>query len=450
MSPESCAAPCGASTFAVTLRDGITRIRPRSDNAGAHGFLYVQDADLYNQLDEMVDKDTNIAFVLKKIVAHLVKCEERFELVENNTTEAQERRKYVEESILNIPSDHNWSAFKRNSIKGKLMHGFSVHEKIWLPGEGKVKLTHLIHRHPGQFSFDELGNLLFMNPLDNGKWMLADTRKFCVYREMGMYGNPFGEAEIRVLRYLYWFKKEAFKAWVEYCETYGTPLAVAKVPEGLTVVDKVISDLKKLLGNLRKQHALILAHGEDITFEQRASSSGMNPHAFLIDWITREQVKVMLGAVLNTTESSNGGAGASRASAQVHSKESGEMMRMYGPSFSECVTRQLCGDIERMNFASAKGKKPTRYIADMDDRFDVQQMIELIDAASQRWQLELEKAQVYEWTGFRRPKEGTPKEDLIQAVPAASKVSNDAKPNDPPDLTKPSGNSAKEAELATS
>lgn len=229
--------------------------------------------------------------------------------------------------------------------------------KQWAP----VKMQ---GKPPEWFVFDIDNNPRFisMDSMIEGE-PLPDF-KFLIPTHFASYQNPYGE---RLLSRCFWpvvFKRGGWNFWNIFCEKYGMPWAVGKVPRGTSGDDRAA-----LLGNLRsmvQNGCSVINNDESIehpTVGSRSASADI--YEKLISTANREISKAILGQTL-TTEIDKGG---SYAATQSHMQIRSEL--------TEQDQKMICNQLNLLlqwisDFNFAPGPAPIfRFIEDKDIKKDV-------------------------------------------------------------------------------
>lgn len=376
----------------------------------AHGIWYVRDQALYDLLDEMVAKDGTIRSAIAIIEALITKRKADF-VADEDDQRAVELRDICRKVFFESESDFGFDALIKTLLAGRIAHGFSVNEIIWgqaMAGDTAVFApTHFMHRHPGMFMFDSLGNLLFG---DDANPERAPLYKFAMLRAAGKYANPFGESAIFPLRFLYAIKKSALQAWVNYADTYGAPIAVGKVPPEAPNRQELIENLNSIFENLTATSGITLGNGEEVEFTPRDKSSSASPHKEIYDYLSREQARILIGGILTMFEPEH----ASRAQSEVHQETTDWMILPMARELERVINRDIVRPFIALNFGESALEYAPRYEIDTDDPMDFDLTLRMITEAVTKWGLPVAEAEVYNLTGLSAPEEGEP---VLKAVP---------------------------------
>jgi phage gp29-like protein len=374
----------------------LQQVRPTQSNAAAMGFIYTNSLSMYDLLDEMTAKDTTIGSTIRLISGMVMAFEESISATDADDGEAVEFAKVLTDQIMGTDSTFGWGEMRRSAIQGAISHGFSKTEMIYSKESDLWLPTIFIHRHPGQFVFDEMGN----SYLDLGSQTFEPVapNKFVSIRIPAIYGNPYGKSMIFDLRWLYWFKKESMKAWVDYCDVTGIPIGIGKVEAGADEIEILMENLRSILAGLHRDTGIVLRPDQSIEWKDRAAGrGGETPHQMFVEWADRQIVRYMLGAVLQVMESEYG----SRAQASQHKTVQDVMLVHLARLLEEAINR----DVVKAAVVLNKGeswRNRIRYRIDTDELKDVQSVSEIFKTASQVG-VETSKAQFRDWLGLNAP-----------------------------------------------
>ena len=382
------------------------QIRASQSASSAHQFWFLDSPELYDLLDEMMDKDRTIGATLSLIVATVLGREQRFEVDDEEDAQAAEIAEACRQYLMGLDDDFGWDAMRWTMTLGMLAHGFSVNEIIWESRDGLIAPKMFMHRHPGQFAFDALGTLYLWRDWVAGgsatpteEQMILYRRKFALARSPGMYGNPYGRSATFPLRYLYFMKKDILKYWVDWCDKFGTPLLIGSLKDGPaggatqgTARDALLDELKTIFEELTRMSAVVIKPEHALEKMERAGGQGKTPQQALIEWFDGQIIKSLAGATLQIQEAEFG----TRAQAEVHQSTGNIMIRPIAKLIEAAINRGIVAPFVEMNFGP-DAPKP-RYRIDTDEEIDVEQAIKIIEAAGKNG-VEFTLRQFREWLG---------------------------------------------------
>lgn len=414
---------------------GITPITSASRDGG---FLAIQNARLYDSLDEISTRDSTVSATLEIIESNIMTREERFEIDDESDEEMSEIRKACEDDLFKMEGPFSWNALKTSLLMGTIRHGFSVNEIVWklrTDGGERYAPSAFLHRHPGQFAFDEMGNLFVAAPssvrrgnnlttdpdtglLRIGDYLVAPPNKFAVMRAPGMYSNPFGKSAVYPLRFLYLFKREAIKAWILFTDNYGTPMAKGMIKGG-DEYDELMTELEDKLEGLKRNGGVVLSERMDIEFIDRQAGMKSPPHPQFIEWVSREEVRQLNGATLSMLENEKTG---SLSMARVHESTTETRMKPSANRLQETIQQCVVNTYVRLRFGD--NAPIPQYVIDTTDIIDVESAIKTINAAGDLG-IDVLTTQATEMLGITQP---GPNDDTVSFKSLKEKADGTAKP----------------------
>jgi len=170
----------------------------------------------------------------------------------------------------------------------------------------------VVDRPQEWFTFGLRGETRFIT--DQGARVLVPPRKLLIARHRSDYLNPYGRP---ILSECFWplaFKRGGLKFWMMFCEKFGLPKVVGKVP-GSTADGEKLDLLYKLEAMVRAAAVVIPENNTVELLETKAG--GALPFPELVKWADSEMSKAWLGETLSTEIQGTSG---SRAAATVHNE----------------------------------------------------------------------------------------------------------------------------------
>jgi phage gp29-like protein len=405
----------------------IQEVRATQSNAIAHGIYYVHNVAFWDLMDEISRKDPVIAAALRLVVATILKREFVFSFKkepdesDNVVNASSQIRDQTEKDIREVPERANFEKMLYTLAYYHLVHGFSANETIWMQKEGRFVPQAYIHRHPGLFVFDIMGKEYI---IDTDRNIQASPKgKFIILDSPGAYGNPYGKSLLDDLQYTFWMKKFAIKAWAEYVDIYGVPLAKGKLnnmfhPDGDE--KQQIQALLNQLEMIRRNTGIVLPKGVDLDFISRTGGQQTAPHESFIRYIDKVTIMLIYGAVLGMMDSEH----QSKAATETHVGIGEIRSKPIAHSISAAITRDLVHPYLNINYTNPPNISGN---IDTDDTIDVNQIMDIIYAAND-WGLPVKQSQAYEWTGLERP---GPKDEVLiynSNITQSEAEKNDASP----------------------
>jgi hypothetical protein len=389
------------------------KVRATQSSSSALQLGVVNNRALYDLIDEMIDKDNTISAILPLFVAMVLNFPE--EIVRMNDDPIAEEIAAAASELLKSSgqlsesdagegtAEFGWSALRWSLVFGSIAHGFSVNEIIWEERNGRIAPAAYLHRHPGFFIFDELGRM-YVHTTGIEKTLVAPF-KFCLMRQPALYGNPYGQSALYWLRFLYHFKKEAIKAWIDFIDTYGVPLAVGRFKTlpldgseapSLTAPEAARDNLKQILSNLRRDTGVVLSDYEDLEFRDRGGAR-LSPHKDFVEWADKQIVRSLMGGLLQVMEAEFG----TRAQASEHAATGRNKLTPMTTLLEQAINRWIIRPFIALNWGEDRADS-VRYRIDTDDETAVETSIALFKAAKVIG-VETSRKQFFDWTGLHAP-----------------------------------------------
>lgn len=381
----------------------LQRVTVVKSNVAAHQFFLVRDPSYYDLLDEMF-KDGPIGLAVSLAVSLILSKPASFMWTSQEDEEdarADDIMGGIDQFLLKVPSRYGWHGFRKHSLKGRLLHGFSAHGVAWDMREGFLAPTEYKHAHPGLFTFDDRGTPFLYRQFGDKRTAEIERFKVAICGSPGMYGNPFGDSWISDRATDYAVKKAAAKAWVLYCDFYGWPLPVGKVNAGGIDTANAQQQFETIFQQMTEVGGVTYnTDWGELEFVNRMAGQSGSPHMELVKYFERVIMQSLLGAVLHVAEAEFG----SRAQATVHSDMSRTKLLELAPEL-EGAANHIVRMFVIFNFGP-DAPVPV-YRIDMAEPTDQKLMIDIIDACL-RWGLDVSELQARELTDIRSPKDDEP------------------------------------------
>lgn len=190
--------------------------------------------------------------------------------------------------------------------------GYSVQEVMWGQQDGWYIPVKVVDRRQEWFRFGTQMETLFLP--ESGTPVVVPARKFLVSRNDDDSMNPYGRP---IMSECFWplaFKRGGLKFWMLFCEKFGLPKTVGKVPASMSDRDKL--SLLIQLENMVRAAAAVIPIGSEIELLE-TKFAGQSPFKELVKWADSEMSKAWLGETLTTETQGNTG---NRAMADVHNQ----------------------------------------------------------------------------------------------------------------------------------
>ncbi len=217
-------------------------------------------------------------------------------------------------------------------------YGYSVLEANYKIDENsRFTLDDIMVKPLEWFEPKNNGDLIFRKPQSSAEVNVFKTYplKFFLTRRKPSYKQPYGEALLAKLYWIWFFKTNSTKFWVKFLERFGSPLLIGKVKDGEQ------SDIDAMTTALLTAHAqsILSINADDDVTTVGTNFSGAGASAFeAFDKVMVRRVqKVVLGQTL-TSENEGGG---SRALGEVHNEvrmdKRNSDLRMIAPTVQELI-----------------------------------------------------------------------------------------------------------------
>ncbi len=219
-------------------------------------------------------------------------------------------------------------------------YGYSVLEANYKIDENnRFTLAEIMVKPLEWFEPKNNGELIFRKPQSSAEVNVFKTYplKFFLTRRKPSYKQPYGEALLTKLYWIWYFKTSSTKFWVKFLERFGSPLLIGKVG-GQNRKQQDIDAMTAALLNAHAQSILsIPAEDEVTTVGTNFSGAGASAfEAFDKVMVPRVQ-KVVLGQTM-TSENDGGG---SKALGVVHNEvrmdKRNSDLRMISPTVQELI-----------------------------------------------------------------------------------------------------------------
>lgn len=194
--------------------------------------------------------------------------------------------------------------------------GYSVTQVVYEQrADGRIGLRWAAEM-PFEYFFPQRDGTVTYRPAGQGTPIPILPQKYLVPVVNATYQNPYGDALLSRLYWLWFFRTHGWQFWVQWLEQFGAPFLVgttknAKLPSSTTTS---IEALAAALDKTRRGSAI--AVDSDSTVELLESGGDGRAFKFFDDAVTRQMSKVILGQTLTSSTGENGAG--SRALGQVH------------------------------------------------------------------------------------------------------------------------------------
>ncbi|MEX5426113.1 DUF935 family protein [Acinetobacter radioresistens] len=219
-------------------------------------------------------------------------------------------------------------------------YGYSVLEANYKIDENnRFTLAEIMVKPLEWFEPKNNGELIFRKPQSSAEVNVFKTYplKFFLTRRKPSYKQPYGEALLTKLYWIWYFKTSSTKFWVKFLERFGSPLLIGKVG-GQNRKQQDIDAMTAALLNAHAQSILsIPAEDEVTTVGTNFSDAGASAFEAFDKVMVRRVQKVVLGQTM-TSENDGGG---SKALGVVHNEvrmdKRNSDLRMISPTVQELI-----------------------------------------------------------------------------------------------------------------
>lgn len=203
--------------------------------------VYNPDSVMLNEFERMLNTDETVGAAYDFLVLSVVN------LIGNYNHPNKEINDFINKCLERMQDTLVKTA---SSILSAIWAGYSVTEIVWKAEGTSILLDKLVTYHPKSihFSVNKKGQLESVQQYD----FLFDDKtdipieKCITYTHGEDFGNHYGKSSFKRIR-KNWLLKDAFlKMWARGLDKYGTPMAIAIVPDG-QVIDP---DTKELVSQL--------------------------------------------------------------------------------------------------------------------------------------------------------------------------------------------------------
>lgn len=195
-------------------------------------------------------------------------------------------------------------------------YGYSVTQVVYEQTvDGKIGIR-WVGEMPFEFYFPQRDGTILYRPQGQGTPIPVLPQKYLVPIVNPTYQNPYGDALLSRLYWLWFFRTHGWQFWIQWLEQFGAPFLVGKTkntkPSGSTSTS--VELLAAALDKARRGSSIALDIDSEV--EQLETSGTGQQFKSFDDAISRQVTKMILGQTL-TSGTGEHGAG-SRALGQVH------------------------------------------------------------------------------------------------------------------------------------
>ncbi|MDM4768627.1 DUF935 family protein [Solimonas sp. SE-A11] len=189
----------------------------------------------------------------------------------------------------------------------------SYHEIVWTRSGSLLLPERLLDRPNRRFGYGSQGELRLLTREQPMFGVPAEEAYFLQNRHMPSYDNPYGVALLSSCLWHKMFKDAGFRWFVKFCERFGIPYPVGKVPRGTG--EKEADELYEALEEMVEASCAVIFDDESIELHEvkGASGGGKLAQHLLIEACNAEMSKALSSQTLSTEQPGSG----SRAAAET-------------------------------------------------------------------------------------------------------------------------------------
>jgi phage gp29-like protein len=185
-----------------------------------------------------------------------------------------------------------------SEILDAAIYGYQPLEVLWKT-DGRLILPEAVMAKPREWFAFSADNELLLRTRSNPNGMPVPERKFLcpVYNPSSE--NPYGERTISRVFWPVTFKRGGLKFWVNFCEKYGTPWVVGKMPRGTEKAK--IDELAAMLEAMITDAVAVIPDDSSVEIIEAAGKSASSDlHKALVEWCNSEISTAILGHAGNS------------------------------------------------------------------------------------------------------------------------------------------------------
>ncbi|MCG7939498.1 MAG: DUF935 family protein [Candidatus Thiodiazotropha lotti] len=267
-----------------------------------------------------------------------------------------------------------WDDITKKMMYG-LLYGYSVSELMWASDGSMLMIDDIKIRKQRRFRFGPGGELyLITQDQPTGKLMQCTlsgpvTRnksnphgpKFWVYSTgADNSDDPYG---LGLGHQLYWpvfFKRSNIKFWLIFLEKFGTPTAMAKLPQAMMDSRTLQGRALEALRSIQSSSAVVFPEGAEVELIE-AARSGTADYSTLHERMDKAIAKIILSQTMTTDD------GSSRAQSQVHQQVRDDVVKADSDLICGSFNTRVIPWWTSLNFENAKPPKVWRKTEEAED-----------------------------------------------------------------------------------
>jgi len=319
-------------------------------------YLDMAGYDLYDE----VERDPQIAGVMMTRKLAVAGLSWRIKPSDEDDERSIEMAKQIEQRIRRIPSFFQDMVQLMDCV-GK---GFAWSEIIWgIDDDGWVVPFELLNRPQRRLQFDATtrwpkirtqSNPFYGEPIED--------KKHIIHRNAQLHESPFGDPIDQKIYWMWLFKRNVIKFWMQHAESTSSPIPLVKYPADITgeIKTEAMAVAKKIrVGSYG-------AYPENFSVEfakaDGSKSTGDTFEAF-VRFADEQIAKSILGQTLTTEGSGSNGAG-SRALGVVHNTVRQDIIEYDARALADTLTHTLVRWMCEFNFVGIRDIPHFEFILD--------------------------------------------------------------------------------------
>lgn len=321
--------------------------------------------DLYAE----VERDPHVQAVLSS--AKLNVAGMKYDIVAYKDTESKQatsRNKEIAIFVKIVLEGTGFFPQHLYNLLGAIGMGFAVSEIIWKITDNGVIIDKILNRPPRRFQFDAVDRSLKLRNIQQPYYGTAlPDKKFIIHRCSSQWENPFGDALIQSLYWIWLFKKTALKFYLQHLEVGASSIPIVKYPSGANVeLKNEAFEIAKMIRN--GAFGRIPQNFEIIWAETKNAIQNAEAYHIFIRLCNDEISKCVNGQILTSEASSGTGAG-SHALGTIHqiTQSARDVFRAEG--LSATLNQTLIKWIVDFNFSDVDGYPQFRF--DLEEPSDL-------------------------------------------------------------------------------
>lgn len=265
------------------------------------------------------------------------------------------RNQEIADFVKNALKDIGFLPQHLYDLMDALGMGFSATEIMWgINKDGKIVPERLLNRTQRRFQFDAVNRSLKIRNTEQ-PWIGVPTedKKFIVHRVSAQWDNPFGDALLQSIYWMWLFKKTVTKFWMQNLETGASSIPIVKHPAGANQALK--NEALSVAQMIRNgNYGRIPDNFEVIYAEAKQGLSNSEAYERFNRMCNDEISKCVNGQTLTVEASSSVGSG-SRALGAVHQATQSQRDTFRAEGLSSTINRTLIRWMVDYNFQDVDG-----------------------------------------------------------------------------------------------